>query len=174
MTTFFLSENMARYYEDMWIAHQLEALSNGKYRFLNDLKFGNYKKEFWSIISDDKWANISFHFELNWGRESGAPITQVTNIDIPIHLEAKKGHEEKYNKAREFFEAQGYSFKGKKEGAILSSDGSKFHKSITPDFSSEDAAKNTILEIIKILDSDPYQKCAQIINEFISEQQNIN
>ncbi|SEK78650.1 hypothetical protein SAMN02910353_01258 [Ruminococcus sp. YRD2003] len=174
MTTTFLSENMARYYEDMWIAHQLETLSNGKYRFPNGLKLGNYKKEFWSIISDDEWSNISFHFELNWRRESGAPITKVTNIDIPIHLETKAGHEELYRKARECFETHGYSFRGEREGAILASDGTKFHVSITPDFSSEDAAKNTILEIIKILDSAPYQKCAQIINEFIRERQNKN
>ncbi|SEH48763.1 hypothetical protein [Ruminococcus flavefaciens] len=172
MSTTFLSEDMTRYYEDMWIAHQLEALSNGKYRFLNNLEFGNYKNEFWSIISADEWSNISFHFELNWKR--GLPITNVSKINIPIHLETKKGHEELYRKARECFEAQGYSFIGEKEGAILASDNSKFHESITPDFSSEEAAKATIREIIKILDSESYQKCAHIINEFIREQQNKN
>lgn len=85
-------------------------------------------------------------------------------------METKKGSEELYHKAREYFEAHRYVFKdGTKEGAIHELDGSKLNKCVTPDFSSEEAAKNTIMEIISILDSNIYQQCAKIADEFINK-----
>ena len=168
MSTSFLSEDMTRYYEDQWIAHQLKELSNGRYWFLNESKFGYCRTKFWSIISVKEWSDISFHFELSW--KQGIPMTEAATINIPIHLETKSGHEDKYQKAREYFEARGYYFTGNKEGAVHATDDSDLNVTIeSPDFSSEEAAKKTIQKIIKILESDPYQACAQIINDFIRE-----
>lgn len=168
MSTTFLSEETTRYFEDQWIAHQLKELSNGRYWFLNESQFGICKKEFWSIVSDEKWGDVSFHFELKW--KQGVPMTEASKLNIYIHLETKKGREELYQKAREYFKERGYVFKDDvKEGAFLAPDGSKLKESITPDFSSEETANNTIKEIIKILDSDAYQQCAKIADECIEK-----
>ena len=170
MSETFLSEETARYYEDQWIAYQLKELSNGRYWFLNEPEFGVCRTRFWSIISVKEWSNISFHFELSWKR--GMPMTEAATINIPIHLETKSGHEDKYQKAREYFEARGYYFTGNKEGAVHATDDSDLNATIkNPDFSSEEAAKKTIQEIIKVLDSDPYQKCAAIADAFLREYQ---
>lgn len=168
MSTTFLSERTTHYYEEQWIARQLKKKSKEKYWFLNEPHFGTPRPGFWSIVSDKKWSDISFHFELKW--TEGIPMTEVSEINIVIHLETKEGKEEKYQKARKYFEERGYRFKpDTKEGAVQDSGGSDIKESITPDFSSEEAANKTIDEIIEILESDPYQACAQIINDFIRE-----
>ncbi|MCQ2417419.1 MAG: hypothetical protein MJ071_06370 [Oscillospiraceae bacterium] len=167
MNTTFLSEETTRYYEDMWVANQLKELSKGKYYFSNDQVFGKCKKEFWSIISNESWRNISFHFELSW--KHGVPMTKADSLNILIHLETKKGHEKLYHKARESFESQGYVFKpDAKEGAFLAPDGSELKVPVTPDFSSEETAKQTIKQIIAVLESPAYQKCTKTVDEFIS------
>ena len=62
-----------------------------------------------------------------------------------------------------------YIFKADaKEGAFLAPDGSKIKEFVIPDFSSEGTAIQTIKQIIAVLDSPAYQKCAKIIDEFIS------
>lgn len=167
MSITFFSEETTRYYEDMWIAKQLKELSKGKYYFSNDQVFGKCKKGFWSIISNEEWRDISFHFELSW--TNGVPMSKVSKLNILIHLETKSGREELYIKARECFEKHGYIFKADaKEGAFLAPDGSKIKEFVIPDFSSEGTAIQTIKQIIAVLDSPAYQKCAKIIDEFIS------
>ena len=94
MSITFLSEETTRYYEDMWIAKQLKELSKGKYYFSNDQVFGKCKKGFWSIISNEEWRDISFHFELSW--TNGVPMSKVSKLNILIHLETKSGREELY------------------------------------------------------------------------------
>ena len=64
MSTTFLSYETTKYYEEMWIAHQLNELSKGKYWFLNKPLFGKRRSDWWSITFSDEWENIFFHFEL--------------------------------------------------------------------------------------------------------------
>ncbi len=49
MSTTFLSYETTKYYEEMWIAHQLNELSKGKYWFLNKPLFGKRRSDWWSI-----------------------------------------------------------------------------------------------------------------------------
>lgn len=172
MSTTFLSEDMARYYEDQWIAYQLKELSKGKYWFLNESQFGKCKNDFWSIVSSKEWKECNFHFELKW--KEYAPMTKAEKLNIRVHLESKYLGPQIDEKSRTFFS---------KKGAIISSNpsrintieevcGMKLDAAVeNPDFSSEEAAKKTIQEIIKILDSKAYQKCAAIADAFLREYQ---
>jgi hypothetical protein len=163
MSSTFLSEETARYYEDMWIADQMKRLSDGKYWFLR-----KGKNEWRSIIADENWDKIYFHFEIRWS--DGKPISQTTKINIRAHLESKFIDEELDRKARVFFEEQ---------GCVISSNtikkvcGITLKEYVVPDFSNEETAIQTIMNIIAVLDSAGYQKCAEIADAFL-KQQNLN
>ena len=170
MSSTFLSEETARYYEDMWIAYQLKNISSGKYWFLNVSQFGKCRKEWWSIVSDEKWDKIHFHFEIRWS--DGKPTSQTSKINIRVHLESNSISEEFDRKARAFFMEQG-------EEAVISRNtiekvcGITLKDYVVPDFSNEETAIQTIKNIITVLDSAGYQKCAKIADAFL-KQQNLN
>ena len=129
-------------------------------------KFGETNKEFWRIISNDLWDKINFHFELKLKGEN--PLSQTSKeIQVLVHLESQHKDNNTDEKAREFFINNGARFKTK--NAIEEVCGMKLEGEFIANFTSEDAAKNTIHEIIRILDSPAYQKCAEIANAFISE-----
>lgn len=168
MSTTFLSEDTARYFEDQWIAHQLKEQSNGKYWFLNDSQFGKCKNDFWSIVSNVEWKRINFHFELRW--KDFAPMTRAEKLNIRIHLETKYIDSQLDEIARTFFSEMGavISSNPSRINTIEEVGGLKLDASVeNPDFSSEEAAKQTVERIIAILNSDPYQKCAAIANAFL-------
>lgn len=170
MSTSFLPEDMIRYYEDMWIGEQLKILSNDKYsRLLKRRTLGETTKSFWQIIQNEKWDSINFHFELKLTGET--PLCQTSKeIEVLVHLESQHIDKNTDKKARAFFINNGALFKSKNK--IDEVCGMKLEGSFIPDFSSEETAKKTILEIIDILNSDPYQKCAKIANAFIRELSN--
>lgn len=168
MSTTFLSDETTRYYEDMWIAYQLKALSKDRYCFLNDLTFGKSKKEWWSITSCDEWKNILFHFELKWG--GGTSMTEASKLNIRVHLESKFINEETDRASREYFEEHGCIFGGKNApNTIKEVNGAKLDASVIPDFSDEEKAKDTIHKIIEVLDLPAYQQCADIADAYLHQ-----
>ncbi len=152
MNTTFLSEETTNNF-----AKLLKELSSGRYYILR-----KDKNEWYSIVSNKEWDKIKFHFELRWSR--GFTIDAVSNINIRIHLESKYINEDLDKMAREYFAGYKYFIKG---NAIKEVNGKSLEFSVTPDFSSEKTTKNTIKEIIKKFDSDEYQKCAKIAEEFV-------
>ncbi len=175
MSTTFLSEKMARYFEDMWIEEQLKSISANRFeRLLNKRKFGETNKSFWKIISNSKWDDFNFHFELGWS--DNTPLSQVSNkIRVVVHLESQHiKNTDIDKKARTFFAKNEVVFSDhpQRQNTIKEVSGMKLNGTVTPDFSSEEAAKKTIKEIIKILDSPAYKKCAEIADAFINELTN--
>ncbi len=166
-TTTFLSDEMARYYEDMWVEEQLKILSKKKYeRLIKMRKFGETNKSFWQIVSKDKkdkWDSINFHFELKLsGTDS---LTQCSEIPVVVHLESQHISPQLNEKARAFFAKEGAVIEG---NTIKEVCGKKLDGVVKkPDFSSEEAAKRTIEEIIGIINLESYQKCAKIANAFL-------
>lgn len=158
MSITFFSEDTIRNYEFQWLEEHLKELSNGRYCILR-----KDKKEWYSIISDKEWDRIKFHFELRW--KQGFYITEVSNINIRIHLESQYASDEIDKMAREYLANNKCLIVGNTFKEI---DRQKLEQSVTPDFSSEGTAIQTIKQIIAVLDSPAYQKCAKIIDEFIS------
>ena len=158
MSITFLSEDTIRNYEVQWFEEQLNDLSNGRYCILR-----KDKKEWYSIVPDKEWDRIKFHFELQW--KPRVYITEVSNINIRIHLESQHSREEIDAKVREYFAGQKCIIDG---NTFKEVNGENLKVSVTSDFSSEETAKNTIKEIIRVLDSAAYQKCAQLAEIFIS------
>ena len=149
---------MSTTYDYQWFTTQLNCLPKKKpYRI-----FRKGNNEWVSIISADKWKKINFHFEVRWSNHK--PISETTKLNIRIHLESQFISEEIDRKARAFFAKHGYAIKG---NTFKDLPGEKLEKSVLPDFSSEEAAKRTIQEIIDIFDSPAYQKCAELAEEFI-------
>ena len=158
MSITFLSEETTKNYDYQWFVEQLKELSNGRYCILR-----KDKKEWYSIVSDKEWDRIKFHFELRW--KQGFYITEVSNINIRVHLESQYASDEIDKMAREYFTKQKCIIVG---NTIKEINGNTLEISVTPDFSSEETAIQTIKQIIAVLDSPAYQKCAKIIDEFIS------
>ncbi|WP_295069692.1 hypothetical protein [Ruminococcus sp.] len=159
MGTSILSEATTKKFDHQWIERQIKELSNGRYEVI-----GKSINEFYSIISKEEWKKINFHYELKW--TSSSPIYQTSNINIRIHLESQHIDKGLDKKARDYFSRQGYIIKGNTFKEI---EGKPLEISITPDFSSEKTAQNTIKAIIKKLDSDAYQQCAKIADECIEK-----
>lgn len=150
----------------MWIEEQLKILSDKRYyRLLKQRKLGETNKSFWKIVSNDIWDKINFHFELRL--TEGVPLSQSSEkIIIAVHLESKFLGEQLDTKVKNFFKDNGCKFDG---NTIKEVNDSKLDSTVEPlDFSSEEAAKKTIQEIIKVLDLPEYQKCAEIANTFIA------
>lgn len=171
MSTTFLSYETTKYYEEMWIAHQLNELSKGKYWFLNKPLFGKRRSDWWSITFSDEWENIFFHFELRWN--SKFSLTEAPNLNIRVHLESKFINEKTGKESREYFEEHGCIFGGKSApNTIKEVNGAKLDASVIPDFSNEEKAKDTILKIIEVLNSPAYQQCADIADAYLQQMKN--
>ena len=169
MNTTFLSEETIRNYEYDWFKVQLKDLSKGKY----DISKRSIN-EFYSIISDNSWNEINFHFEMHWTEK--VPLSQISKeIKVVAHLESQhKKNTDIDKKARPFFAKNEVVFSDhpQRQNTIKEVSGMKLNGTVTSDFSSEEAAKKTIKEIIKILDSPAYKKCAEIADTFINELTN--
>jgi len=152
----FLSPDFLRFFEDCWIEEQLKILSNGKYVFLDNRQFGKPRKEFWRIISNSSWEKINFHFELRWN--GGTPITEAKKINIRIHLESKFISAEQDEKIKGFF---------KQYGEINRNTIKVQDRYVIPDFSTEETAIETIQHIIDVLNSEEFQKWADIADEYL-------
>jgi len=134
-----------------WIEEKLKELSNGKFIFADKRQKGKYRREWWRIVENTKWNKILFHFELIWGGNTA--ITEAKKICIVAHLECQFLKDKSLNeKIREKFDMpKGNTLPPKAE--------------IIPDFSSEETAAETLMQIIRILNSEDFQKYADIANK---------
>jgi len=133
-----------------WIEEKLKEFSKGKFMFADKRQKGKYRKEYWHIVETMKWNKILFHFELIWNGNTA--ITETKRIRIVTHLECQFLKDKSLNeKIREKFNMpKGNTLPPKSE--------------IIPDFSSEKTAAETLMQIIRILNSEDFQKYADIAN----------
>ncbi len=103
---------------------------------------------YWVIVRAPEWRNLDFHFELLWDSER---LCSAKCIWVEVHLEGWQS-----KSLRPEFEKAGFSSKGR----TLCSE------TVQADFSDEEKALQTVKEIIKILNSESFQKCAEIADGF--------
>lgn len=134
-----------------WIEKKLEELSDGKFKFYDEKpQKEKYKKEFWRIVENKKWQKkLKFHFELYWYGQTS--ITKAKKITVYTHLECQYFNDEYKNKEiRKHF--------GLDNGNTLA------RKVIVSDFSTEESTIKTLIQVIKTLESEEFQKYARIAN----------
>ena len=132
-----------------WLKSELETQMNEK-GYSIDFR-SNYCQ-----IYREEWKKIEFHFEIIW---NGTFVANCENINVHVHLENFEEAEEKdvFN----YFNVGSIEPKGIK---------SLTHKILPCDFSSENAAKDTVARILKTINSEVFQEYARMADEYLSKQ----
>lgn len=149
MNTTFLPEAILHCCEEDWLEEKFHELSKGKYLFADKRQKGKYRKEFWRIAEAEKennWKQINFHFELDWS--GSVPISKADAIRVAAHLECQHLFDAQKNQ-----EIRAH-FDGKQENTFCT-------ETIPADFSSEEAAIDTLNRIIAVLEKNTYRTYAQ-------------
>lgn len=131
---------------DKYIAKRLKEISGGRYLYVKD--FENH--EFREIQSDKNWKTIKFHFEFGWGGNKA--IHEVRKVNLKVHLHSKEAE------IRKFFEMEN-------DNVDILPD-TDFP--VWVDFSTKEKVDTSLRELVKVFDSDAYQKWAQRAEEYLS------
>ncbi|MBE6877055.1 MAG: hypothetical protein E7496_10145 [Ruminococcus sp.] len=141
--------------------------SNGKFqlqtrRFNND-GIGGYWHIF-SVPQNSAWANIYFHFEVLWSESEY--LCDAKKIDVEAHIDQWPGSKKNKNGSiniinenlTQDFINNGFHPQGR--NGVLS------RETIKADFSDFSKSIYTINHILEILNSDPFEKCRKIADNF--------
>lgn len=131
---------------DKYIAKRLKEISGGRYFYVKDFK----NHEFREIQSDENWTKIKFHFEFGWG--GNKEIHEVKKVNLKVHLHSKEKN------IRDFFEMESDNVD------ILP----KTDFPVAVDFSDKEKTDMSLMDLVKVFDSDEYQKWAQRAEEYLS------
>jgi len=138
--------------ENDYIAARLKEISGGRYFYVTNFKNHEYRE----IQSDDRWKKIKFHFEFGWG--GNKELKDVKKVNLKVHLHSKEKN------IRNYFGMENDNVDILPKTAL----------SVAVDFSTEEKTDMSLRELVKIFDSEDYQKWAQRAEEYLNLMENEN
>jgi len=142
---------------DAWFLNTfLELASDFQVSITSNTLEKQLENGFLQIVRMKEWRELDFHFELLWQRDKR--LCTAREIWIEAHQEGRKSHT-RFLKQK--FKQAGFPVQDK---VLLRSE------TIQADFSDKEKALQVIGKIAEILASEPFQKCAEVADNFWSKK----